>query len=192
MIDDKISLLLTCRYESFAAEVQKDIYSEFYRYVYRFIIYVTNDHAATEDIIQESFLKVIKHVPGITNEHAFMSWIRVVVKNTAYSYLRKIKKYRDDLDSDSVYIDNSLNFATDLDHVPKEVELKFIREAISQYLLDMKPEYRVIIEMRWKLGLSYKEIAEHLDTTDQIIKHKLHRARESIRKRFLLEWGLDR
>lgn len=189
MIDDKISLLLTSSYESFSAEVQKDIYREFYRNSYRFLIYITNDHAAAEDIIQEAFLKVIKHAPSISNEQALMSWIHVVVKNTAYSYLRRIKKHRDEIDSDSVYIDNSVNFATDTDHVPKEVELKVIREAISQYLLEMKPEYRIIVELRWKQGLSYKEIAEHLDTTDQIIKHKLHRARESIRKRFVLEWG---
>jgi len=188
-MDDKLSLLLQCRFDALTHEAQREVYIQFYQDVYGIVIYMTNDHAAAEDIIQESFLKVIRHVPEITNEQSFRGWIRVIVKNTIYSYLRKIKKNRNDIDSDSVYINNTIDYATEPDSISKEVELKMMEEEISSYLLKMKPEYRAIVELRWKHGLSYKEIAEQLDTTDQIIKHKLHRARDSIRKRFTKDWG---
>lgn len=188
-MDDKLSLLLQFRYEALTYEVQREIYVQFYQDVYGIVIYMTNDHAAAEDLIQESFLKVINNIPDLTNEQSFRSWIRIVVKNTIYSYLRKIKKNRNDVDSDSVYINNTIDYATEPDSISKEIELKMMSEAISSYLLQMKPEYRAIVELRWKHGLSYREIAEQLDTTDQIIKHKLHRARESIRKRFAKDWG---
>lgn len=69
--------------------VQKQVYSEFYKLVYRVILYSVNDHAATEDIIQEAFLKVVQNVPDVQNELQLRGWIKVVVRNTTYNYLRK-------------------------------------------------------------------------------------------------------
>lgn len=187
-MNDKLSLLLNCPFDSLRSDVQKEIYFEFYHDVYGMIFYMTSDHAAAEDIIQESFLKVIMHVPNIDNDKSFRGWLRVVVKNTAYSYLRKIKKYRNDLDSESVYMNRIPGWVTDVDYISKEVELKMMAEEISKYLQELKPDYQQVVELRWKHGLSYKEIAQHMNTTDQIIKHKLYRAREAVKKRFLKEW----
>lgn len=185
----KLPLLLQTRFETLTPDLQREIYMEYYQSVYATVVYMTEDHAAAEDIIQDSFLKVIKHVPRIENEGSLNGWIRAVVRNTAYSYFRKMKKYRNDIDSESVYINNTVNYATDSDTISNEVELNLMVEQITRYLQELKPDYQAIVELRWKQGLSYKEIAEQLDTTDRVIKHKLHRARESIKKRFIRDWG---
>ncbi len=188
-MNDKLSLLLNCPFDSLRPDVQKEMYIEYYHDVYGMIFFMTNDHAAAEDCIQDSFLKVIKHVPYIENAQALKGWIRVVAKNTAYSYLRKNKKYRNDLDYESVYMDRAEALITDSDCIAKEVELKIMAEEISKYLRELKPDYQQVVELRWKHGLSYKEIAYQMNTTDQIVKHKLHRAREAVKKRFVKEWG---
>ena len=64
-----------------------------------------------------------------------------------------------------------------------------MQESIEFYLEQLKPEYRVLIELRWKEGLSYREMAELLDTSEEIVKQRLFRARGSIKKQLHKEWG---
>jgi len=188
-MQSKLLLLLNCNFTALHSELQRDIYAEFYKMVYGAIVYMVKDHAATEDIIQDSFLKVIRNIPTVDTENQFLSWIRVVVKNTTYNYLRKHKKIRNEVDVDSVFINESTDYATDAVTVEKEVELKEMTEVIDKCLFELKPEYRALMELRWKQRLTYKEIAVHLETTEQTVKYKLHRAREAIKKKFLKVWG---
>lgn len=188
-MNNKLYLLASVNFVSLTQMLQKEIYQEFYTNVYSSIAYIVKDHAATEDIIQISFLKVIDKAPQVENENRLRAWIRVVVRNTVYTYLRKNKKNRNEVDSDGVYMNESINAASESSSIEKEVELKVITEALEDYLDDLKPEYRSLIELRWKKELSYKEIAVELETTEKIVKHKLYRARETIKKRFLKDWG---
>jgi RNA polymerase sigma-70 factor (ECF subfamily) len=185
----KLSLLCAGSFEGLNASVQKEIYREFYEMFYGVIFYMVKDHAATEDIIQESFLKVVHHTPDIADDAKLRSWIRTVVKNTVYSYMRKTKKHRNETDIDRIHIDNENSvFASRTESVEKVIELKMMSETVGTILRELKPEYQALIELRWKRELSYKEMADALDTTEESIKHKLHRAREAMRKRFLKIW----
>ncbi|MNJ50037.1 RNA polymerase sigma factor [compost metagenome] len=64
-----------------------------------------------------------------------------------------------------------------------------MEEAIVDYLKKLKPEYRLLMEYRWKLGLSYKEIAEKLHISEDVVRQRLHRTREGIKKMLFKEWG---
>jgi RNA polymerase sigma-70 factor, ECF subfamily len=185
----KLLFLMDCNYTALNSELQKEVYFEFYQMAYGAIIYMVKDHAATEDIIQEAFLKVIHKLPELDSEGKLFAWLRVVIKNTTYNYLRKYKKNRNEIDVDSVFINDSLEYATNAVTIEKEVELKAMIEVIDKCLIELKPEYRALMELRWRQNMSYKEIAAHLDTTEQTVKSKLHRAREAIKKRFLKLWG---
>ncbi|WP_166245440.1 RNA polymerase sigma factor [Paenibacillus turpanensis] len=189
-MDSKLNVLLVCDFDSLHSDAQKAVYSEFYQFSYGPIYYMVNDHAATEDIIQEAFWKVIRKIPSeMSNETQFKTWLRVVVKNMTYNYLRKHKKIRNEVNDESVFIDNSTKYATSSDHLQNEVEAKVMAETISAYLHELKPELRVLIELRWHQQLSYKEIAASLDTDENTVRHKLYRAREAIKKRFRKDWG---
>ncbi|MGG3743221.1 RNA polymerase sigma factor [Paenibacillus chibensis] len=74
--------------------------------------------------------------------------------------------------------------------VENTVETKLIEESIMDYLQQLKPEYSVLIEYRWKQGLSYKEISNMLDLSEDVVKQRLFRARESIKKMLFKEWGI--
>lgn len=62
-------------------------------------------------------------------------------------------------------------------------------EVLNKCLQELKPEYRILIEMRWKQGMSYKEMACFMKTNEQTIKYKLYRARKLIKKNFIELWG---
>lgn len=182
-------LLIGSDFSALPPKVQSDIYKDFYQFVYAPVIYMVKDHATTEDIIQTAFLKVIHNVPDVDSESKLKGWIKVVVRNTVYNYFRKTKKNRNEILSDSVYINEAANQLSHTPSIEKEVELQMMEETITQCLKELKPEYQALIELRWKRELSYREIAEELDTTEDKVKYKLHRAREAVKKRFSRRWG---
>ncbi|MCR2806534.1 RNA polymerase sigma factor [Paenibacillus soyae] len=188
-MQSKLFLLSSADYRALAPQLQKEIYQEFYQFAYSPIIYMVKEHAATEDIIQNSFIKIIQSVPRADNEAQLRSWMKVVVKNMVYNYFRKTKKSRNDIDADSVYINESMDFSTEAASLEKEVELTIMKETIGECLNELRPEYRALIELRWKKDMSYREIAAELETTEERVKYKLFRAREAMKKMFRKKWG---
>ncbi|MDQ6419540.1 sigma-70 family RNA polymerase sigma factor [Paenibacillus sp. LHD-117] len=188
-MQSKMFHLTTASFEVLSPNVQREIYQEFYRYVYPSIIYMVQDHATTEDVIQNAFLKIIRNVPQAESEAHLKGWMKVVVKNEIYNYFRKHKKNRNVIDSDSVYINESPELATDTSALESEIETKLMAEELAACLTELKPEYRALIELRWKQQLSYREMAAELDTTEDKVKYKLYKAREAMKKRFSKRWG---
>jgi RNA polymerase sigma-70 factor (ECF subfamily) len=180
--------LTTARFEALSPNVQREIYHEYYRFVYPMILFMVRDHATTEDIIQNAFMKIIRNVPAADNEGHLRGWIKVVVKNEIYNYFRHHKKNRNVLDIDSVYIKENARLACETTPLEKEIEAKLMAEDLSSGLAELKPEYRALIELRWKQELSYREMAAELDTTEDKVKYKLYKAREALRKKFSKRW----
>lgn len=188
-MSNRLQLLLAAEYSEITEPLQEEVYYEFYDLVYGQIMYIVREHAAVEDIIQDAFIKVITNKPDFDSEHKLKAWLRVVTKNTTMNYLRKNKKYRNQMDVDRVFIseEEMVPSSTNVEH---QVESKMMEESIVKFLKQLKPEYRQLIECRWKLGLSYKEIADLLNTREEIVKQRLFRARETVKKMLYKEWGV--
>src|SRR5690606_13963702 len=106
-----------------------------------------------------------------------------------YDYLRKYNRTRDELVSENVFNNEVLSLQGTDTAVDEQVEFQLIKEAIQQYITELKPEYRQIIDMRWIRDMSYKEMAEELELTVGTVRQRLYRAREAIKKRLQKDWG---
>lgn len=98
------SYLLILTFPNFAdldLTTQQKVYGEFHKIGYRVIVKMINDHAATEDIIQDSFLKAIRNVPSVESKFQLVGWINTIVRNTTYNYIRKNKSSHIVIDMDS-------------------------------------------------------------------------------------------
>jgi RNA polymerase sigma-70 factor (ECF subfamily) len=188
-MSNSLNLLVSTDFSQLNEIFQEKVYYEYYDYVYGMVYYIVKDHATTEDIIQDAFIQVIRKKPIFENEVKLKSWLKVVTRNSSINFLRKNKKYRNQVDIDSVYtyIDEGLQSPISVEH---SVESKMMEDSIQALVNALKPEYRVLIEFRWKQGLSYKEISELLDISEEVIKQRLFRARESIKKKLHKEWGV--
>lgn len=187
---NRLHLLVAADFTKLSDVLQEEIYYEFYDYIYGMIYYIVKDHSTCEDIIQDSFIKVINNKPVFENEIKLKAWLKVVARNSAINFLRKNKKHRNHLDTDSVfmYMEDIPQLAPSVEHV---VETQMMEESILRHLKKLKPEFRILIEYRWKHGLSYKEMAELLDLSEEVIKQRLFRARENIKKMLQKEWGVN-
>jgi len=64
------------------------------------IFSMTKKRDETEEIMQEVFLKVIKHIKDFREDSLFSTWLFRITVNTALSYMKKKKRKRESLISE--------------------------------------------------------------------------------------------
>ncbi len=143
------------------------------------------DPSEVMDVVQESFLKAYRALPGFRGESAFYTWIYRIAINTAKNYLVAQGRRPPDGDIDS----------GDIDMIEGETELKdnatperlLLRDEIEKTVMDaieqLPEDLRTAITLRELEGLSYEEIAESMDCPIGTVRSRIFRAREAINKR---------
>ncbi len=150
--------------------------------VYSLIYSKVLDREVTEDVFQDTFIKVINTLKkGNYNETGkFLPWVLRIAHNLCIDYFRKnnrlpLFKNSDDFDIFSVIADSKLN-----------VESCIIKEQIYKdtlKLLDTLPiEQREVLEMRFYKQMSFKEIAENKDISINTALGRMRYALINIRK----------
>ena len=133
--------------------------------LYGFIFSKIQDRDATEDVFQDTFIKVINTLKrGKYNEQGkFLPWVMRISRNLIIDYFRKNKrlpkfKNKGDFDIFSVLSDESPN-----------AENKIVESQIAdnvRILLEELPEdQKVVIKMRIYQDMSFKEISENTNVS---------------------------
>lgn len=183
-----LSMLFTSDYVSLPISIQQEIYKEFYKLVYPQIFFILKEYPATEDVIQESFLRTLEKAHQLQDISRMEGWLRMVARSVSLNYLRKLKRNRTELDTEDMFEGNGAARGLVRPSLEEEVEANLMKEDIRTYLSLLKPEYRQLIEMRWYSNLSYREMAAALGTSENVVRQKLYRARESVRDKLREKW----
>jgi len=150
--------------------------------------YMRNEDDAL-DVLQESFIKVFRHLPSFKEESSFDTWVYRIVVNTCNDMLRKnsgAKKI------DSVYAgdgedEEKIVQIPDRSPTPEEaLERREKAEMILRSLELLSPEQKEIVILRDVQGFSYEEISSMLDCSLGTVKSRINRARLKLRE-ILLE-----
>lgn len=117
-----------------------------------------------EDIVQEVFLKYIANQDKFTEEEYRKAWLIRVTINCSNSLLRSAWfKKTTELKED---IPTTMEESSDLIH----------------YVLKLPEKYRTVIHLFYYEELSVKEISSILGITESLVKTRLHRARNELKK----------
>jgi RNA polymerase sigma factor (sigma-70 family) len=146
--------------------------------LFAYISMYIRDQALVEDILQDTFLKVIQSVKSgrYTDNGKFLSWVMRIAHNLIIDHFRRIKQMNtmsnDDYESD---IFNSKKFSdTNIEDILIKSQIKKdVRMLIGQLPEDQKE----VVILRHYAGLSFKEIA---DVTDVSINTALGRMRYAL------------
>jgi RNA polymerase sigma-70 factor (ECF subfamily) len=146
--------------------------------VYAYIYYTVHDSDLTEDIFQETFLKVITTIKQgrYTENGKFKAWIMRIAHNLIIDNFRQERNENaisnDELDVDLLN-DVRLCEGTVEDRMVKNQVLADIRKMIRH----LPDNQREVLEMRYYHDMSFKEIA---DATGVSINTALGRMRYAI------------
>lgn len=145
--------------------------------VYGFIYSKIGDKTISDDIFQDTFIKVIKTLKSnaYNEEGKFLPWVMRIAHNLSIDYYRHIKKMPMQRETEEFSI---FNFMTD---VSLNVEGKLIENQVEndiQKLIEELPEdQKEVVKMRFYDDLSFKEIA---DATGVSINTALGRMRYAV------------
>jgi RNA polymerase sigma factor (sigma-70 family) len=136
--------------------------------IYSTVLRITGDYALSEEIVQDTFLKVwIKRetLPKIQN---FAAWLYIVAQNHTYTALRKLKREKGQSDS----IDSSIELlpcATALNILNEKEYTRILNQAIKRLPVKQQQTYRLVKEQ----GLHREEVALMLQVSPETVKSAL-------------------
>jgi RNA polymerase sigma-70 factor (ECF subfamily) len=133
---------------------------------YRFAWYLTRDHALSEDVTQESFLRMFRFLHAFRGGTRFSSWLFSIVRNCAMDALRREGRSRT-TDPEAIVVDRPVADAS-------------ARAEIEAALRTVTPEHREAFLLVEVFGLTYQEAADVLDVRVGTIKSRMFRARQAL------------
>ena len=128
--------------------------------VYTTIYLIVKDSYIAEDLLQDTFIKVVDTIKsGRYNEEGkFLPWVMRIAHNLAIDHFRKAKRYPTILMEDGSSVFNTMEFSEDSIEsiqIQKETHAR-LRELIQQL---PEPQKEVLL-MRHYMQMSFQEIAE--------------------------------
>lgn len=154
------------------------------RYEDRLLNWLTRkvgDRTEAEDIVQQTFLRVYRHLHRFDPERTFSTWIFTIAGNLAKNVFRN--RSRDPLvlfqtlTRDRETDDRPLQWE-DLDYLPDEMARQRELETVVDEVLEELPEHhREVFVLRERRGMSYREIADETGLKMGTVKSRLSRAR---------------
>ena len=150
----------------------EELYHETKAAIYGFSLTITKNPADSEDVLQETYLKIWTNADRYTAKGTPMSWILMIAKNLSLMKLREKKRHQD-LEPEEW----DMEF-----HIPDSAGNTEDRHLLEAALNLLTLEEREIILLHAVSGLKHREIAELLDMALATVLSKYHRALKKLRK----------
>ncbi|HVP71260.1 MAG TPA: sigma-70 family RNA polymerase sigma factor [Gemmatimonadaceae bacterium] len=166
----------------------RELVRRYERPVFSLIFRMVRDRETSEDLAQETFIKVLNHIDRYRPEFKFSSWLFKIANNLTIDHLRKRQLK-------TISIDGSPHAATAAEveastfdveargeSALEEMQSRELGSAIERAIAKLRPEYRACILLRHVEDRSYEEIAATLDLPLGTVKTYIHRARHELRE----------
>lgn len=145
---------------------------------------MVKDEQRAEDVLQDAFVKMYKHIQSFRENAKFSTWLYRIVVNTAYTALEKERKHQSkEVQSVEEWEEGAeeLIFSKLRAHERK----RYIQATFQQ----MKEEEALLLRLYYLGELSVKEIQEVTSFSASKIKVGLHRARKNMLTHLRKEMG---
>lgn len=132
--------------------------------IYNFIYSKVYNRELSEDIFQDTFIKVIHNLKlkKYNEKGKFLPWVMRIAHNLVIDYFRKNNRFRKVEFKNSE--DDDFDIFEILGNNEDSIETTIIKDQIlndlSQVLVHLPEDQKEVIRLRFYMGLSFKEISE--------------------------------
>jgi len=148
-----------------------------------FIYRTIGDRDRAEDLVQETFIRVYRHLHRFDQTKKFSTWVYTIAGNLAKNELRNRSR-------NPLVLFQSLKTSWDADHRPLEWEdntyrpddlyrKRHLKETIDRAVAQLPDHHRVVFVLRELEGKTYEEIADITGVNLGTVKSRLNRARNN-------------
>ncbi len=142
----------------------------------------------TLDVVQESFIHVLRGIDGFRGQSSFRTWLYRIVTHAALDY----RRYRSHRLADSLNAENAPQpeaTGPGEQRPEEEAQEHDLRNAIDQALLNVSEKNRAALVLYALEGMSYKEVAEVLGISVGTVMSRIFNARQRLRELLASEIG---
>ena len=140
--------------------------------IFRFFLRSLNHHEDAEDLTQRVFIRIYRSSERYLPQAKFSTWIFTIARNLLIDEIKKRKR------RPQVVFDEHIEKVGDGEGGRSEE----LTEILMKHLDTIPENHRTALLLRVQRELSYREIAEVLQTTEASVKTWIHRARLNLRK----------
>lgn len=175
--------------------LMESLVGKYSRRLYNFGLKICRNPTDAEDLVQDTFINMIRYMKYFRYETKFKNWLyRVAV--TACIRMRKKSKFAPDIEismDDADFKDaleaQSCGSLTE-EPIDKLISLES-EQIVKNAIQALPPQYRLILILRDMEGFSVEETSKITGLSQSNVKVRLHRARHQVREKLMNHSSFD-
>ena len=148
-------------------------YKVYYSKLFRFILRMTHQPEAVEELIQETLLVVWEKPEHFNHASKISTWVFGIAYNKALKSMSRNARRRSDVNIDDL-------IETIGDPAANPAQGRESEDWLSCALAILPPDQRAVIELTFYHGLPYQDIAKILNCPENTVKTRIFHARKKL------------
>lgn len=167
--------------QSFAEE----LYLKYGKHIYGIALSIVKNHHDAEDVLESVMINIMENLDKFlsADQRGVEAQIVIYSRNAAINLYKKNQRKSNKV-RPLQYVDENGNSYEDIKDNDADIEnivlFNETAEIIRKYLIMLPDEYRDVINLVYGLGYSYKEAAEVLHITTNLVGIRIYRAKKKL------------
>jgi RNA polymerase sigma-70 factor (ECF subfamily) len=149
------------------------VYDAFNLRLFTFLLRLTRRHHVAEDLLEETWLRLVKHARRLRPDTRLGPWLFTVARNLHVSYVRS----RMIEDSTAAGLMTLWPFSVERSSPFEATAASELERRIERALASLPPASREVLLLVGVAGLDHSDAADVCGITPEALRQRLHRAR---------------
>jgi RNA polymerase sigma-70 factor (ECF subfamily) len=154
------------------------LYRSYARKVYSLVFRLVGSAQEAEEVTQEAFYQAYRNLGGFEARSKFYTWMFRIATNVSLQHLKRQARRRRESALDDV---PESALAPRRPGPEAEAECRALYRELDDAVKRLPPNQRAVLVLGPIQGHTYEQMAHILGTHEDVIKGRLHRARENLR-----------
>lgn len=156
----------------------EEIYKEYSKIVYNYLLYFTSNPDIAEELMQETFYSAVKNIHKFKNQSSMKTWLCKIAKNKWIDYYKKASN----LNETNIDNINEEFFSTTSveENILNKEELLEIYKKIHR----LDENSREVVYLKMRTSFSFNEIADIMGKTENWARVTFYRAKLKLMEDF--------
>ena len=178
-MDPETSRRLVRRLREADPQAFAEVHEAFHARLYGFLARLARSRDVAEDLLEETWLRLVRHAQSLDPDTQLGSWLFTVARNLHVSYRRSRAL-------ETGHMDDLIGLWPSASHVPSPFEATAANETtrrLEAALASLPATYREVLLLVGVEGLTPAQAASVCGITPESLRQRLHRARGLLSKR---------
>lgn len=159
------------------------------RRLYRVSRSIVKTDAEAEDLMQDTYVRAYANLHQFRGGAKFSTWLTKIAVYQGFARVRRERRVQpiDDINDQG---SEGILLRDIMGDPEQSAAREQMKKALESAIGTLPPIYRSVFVLRYVEGVSASETAECLETTEEAVKMRLHRAKAALRRYFFESFGI--